>query len=120
MEKNTATQLDPGMILNELEIISYVGMKSNRQRYECECSCGELFIAYKEHLLSGRTKKCPYCTRAKDLRGMESGNWIAERRAGKNPAGAVVWQCYCQVCNRKAFFESSEFLNKTLPICSHE
>lgn len=118
MSKN-ASKLETGTMIGELEILSYAGMKSRRQRYLCECPCGEQFIAYKEHLLSGRTKRCPSCARTKNITGYTHEMWTAIRRVGRTGDGNAIWQCRCQVCNRVASFKLSSIMKGQIPLCTH-
>ena len=100
----------PGQRFGELEVIEISPEKLwNEAAYICRCSCGEITVATKSQLLTGRKKSCG-CLRkrtppnALDLTGQRFGDLEVIERAGTNERGQALWLCKCHRCgNLKPF-----------------
>lgn len=119
MAKQKTEKLEQGSYIGDIKIIAFAGEKAEKHRYECECKCGAHFIAYKEHLLSGRTKSCPRCAAGKDLTGTVIGTWKVSYRVGTTVSGHKIWRCHCEVCGAIADLSSRSIARKKWPVCDH-
>jgi len=96
--------IEPGQRFGELEVIEISPEKLwNEAAYICRCSCGEITVATKSQLLTGRKKSCG-CLRkrtppnALDLTGQRFGDLEVIERAGTNERGQALWMCKCHRC----------------------
>lgn len=94
----------PGQRFGELEVIEISPEKLwNEAAYICRCSCGEITVATKSQLLTGRKKSCG-CLRkrtppnALDLTGQRFGDLEVIERTGTNERGQALWLCKCHRC----------------------
>jgi len=77
----------------------------NEEAWLCECECGEMTIATKGQLLSGRKKSCG-CLRKKtpanalDLAGKIVNGIKVIERAGRTARDNAVWLCECKCGER--------------------
>lgn len=111
--------LTPHVQFGEAEVICYIGTKNRKQRYECKCRCGTTFIAYKEHLLSGRTTCCPQCAKGYDLREKRMNGWVAIHKEGRAKNGEALWLCRCETCGTEIKVSSSAFRKGRIKCCKH-
>lgn len=96
--------IEPGQRFGELEVIEISPEKLwNEAAYICRCSCGEITVATKSQLLTGRKKSCG-CLRkrtppnALDLTGQRFGDLEVIERDGTNKRGQALWLCRCLRC----------------------
>lgn len=47
-----------GSIVNGIKIESFNSFKRNQSQVNCQCHCGQKFVTYTRHVLSGNTKSC--------------------------------------------------------------
>ncbi len=47
-----------GKKFNKITVKRYIGKKKNHHMYECECECGKVCFAERNHIISGHTKSC--------------------------------------------------------------
>lgn len=111
--------LEPDSFIGTIRILRLSRKTNGRYMYECECECGETFNAYKDHLLSGRTKSCPSCAAGKNLRGEVFGNWMVEARTGKNRNNIKTWRCRCVSCGNICEFNTRDLMKGSYSSCSH-
>ena len=78
-----------------------------KQFYLTRCSCGQQYIARRDHLLRGETKSCgcgaatlPY---RRDLHGQIYGyaKVLNYDQATSHEKGHSYWQCECLLCGKK-------------------
>lgn len=72
---------------------------------ECICKCGTIKTAYKNNIISGRTKSCGCLEeknkrKYKDISGQRFGKLIANRPTEqRSGGGSIVWECSCDCGN---------------------
>ena len=112
---------DPGTYINSLKILRFAGTSpSGKDFYECECRCGNTFVTYRDHIISGRTKTCQQCAKSFDIKGEINNGWRAEQRDGRASNGEALWLCRCETCGRTMTVRSGKFRKGKMPECSHD
>lgn len=83
-----------GQTFGELTVKRYLG----GQYWECECSCGELCVKNRNHLLDGRATSCGHATKPKpeNLKGLRFGDLEVIEYVGNKS-----WMCKCSCGNSK-------------------
>lgn len=51
-------ELTVGTVYGQLKVKSFAGVKNERRRYLCECTCGKETTTEARSLVSGKTKSC--------------------------------------------------------------
>lgn len=72
----------------------------------CEfiCECGTIKTAYRNNIVSGRTKSCGCLEeknrrKYKDISGQRFGRLVANRPTEERIGGSIVWECSCDCGN---------------------
>ena len=89
-----------GQKFGKLTAIKYVGSDEHyKQKYECECECGNHVIVYMDSLLRGNTKSC--------------GCIMASKKANKSPRINRTPNTVCPICgnNFMRLLDEKEILN---------
>ena len=88
-----------GQKFNKLTVIGFAKDKNGRNRYLCQCDCGNKVLVYKDRLISGRQKSCG-CLRVDPVKkynyliGQKINKWtILEIKNDKRNCYAV---CMCE------------------------
>lgn len=81
-----------GQTFGDLEVLEYLG----DQRWKCKCSCGEICIKSRNHLLDGRAHSCGHgnINKFRDVKGLTFGNLKALEYLGHKK-----WLCECKCGN---------------------
>ncbi|MBR1454666.1 MAG: hypothetical protein IJ593_08520 [Lachnospiraceae bacterium] len=83
-----------GQKFGELTVLGYV----DNQQWKCKCSCGNIVIKHRNHLLDGRAKSCGHDTNKlpENLAGQRFGKLTATSYFGNKS-----WVCKCDCGNTK-------------------
>lgn len=81
-----------GQKFGELTVIQYAG----GQYWKCKCSCGQVCVKHRNHLLDGRAHSCGHdnANNFRDVTGQTFGNLKALRYLGNKR-----WVCQCKCGN---------------------
>lgn len=81
--------------------------KTGKLQWHCQCDCGRVTNVDLQHLKTGNTKSCGYCTKVRyDLTGKHFGRLVVTGRTNrKSTSGNYYWACQCD-CGRKVDAES--------------
>lgn len=119
-----------GLVFGRLTVVEMLYNYNNTKRTYCRCicSCGNETIVDMGNLLSGRTSSCGCWEKEsrhnrrhyKDIIGQQFGLLTVTRKAGKDSAGNIMWECLCE-CGNTVYVSYSDLrrYRKTSCGCSH-
>jgi hypothetical protein len=96
--------------IGKVTLIEFLGIRSRRHYWKCECDCGLVFNSYEDRIFETDEFECNKCKKAKtliDYTNQKIGLFTVDSFAGYDPLNKRLWNCVCE-CGEKKIKSSTD------------